>query len=293
MNIIEEPSILSLAFPARQRIIVVSDSLAERVLVELRRTPELPEGDEQDDSGVVDRVRGAMRRKVDDAVAHLVQAVISLRKSATDIRIISDTQSQGLSFPPGHPARSVLYIAHPVALGQYYPAATFHRLVVEHKFAEAMDLIMELGAQSINIEQLRGYKKNDLFEIISAIPGVRIGGKSGRETETQSSITVEAELEGTGQARIPDDSSWLKHEPMWMKLAENRMEGRLRKFSLAVRHLDSMCIDKSLETEIKKFGFRVGGNFKEHEEVIWRLSGEFPPLEQLATERLLQKGGGI
>ncbi len=265
-------SILDLPLAARQRIVVVTDSLAEQVVEELRRAPEPAEDEDEEDRSLLDRARGVLRRKVDDQVATLASAAVALRHRALDLRIVSDSQTKELRFPPGHPSRGVLYIAHPVVRDQYYPAANFHRLLVEHKFAEAMDLLMELGAKSISIEQVRGYKEEDLLSIVSAIPVLRIKGKSQKTSESQSTISLDAELEGSPHPTLPTDLSWYEHEPMWVKLAENRMDGHLRKFVLAVRHLDSMCVDRSLEVEVKKFGIRSAANSKSTK----TSSGDYP-----------------
>ena len=53
------------------------------------------------------------------------------------------------------------------------------------------------------------------------------------------------------------------------------MEKRLKKFQLAVRHLDSMGVDKNLEGAAKAANLHIGGEHIQHEQVLIRISGEF------------------
>ncbi|MDP9067392.1 MAG: hypothetical protein M3N53_03450 [Actinomycetota bacterium] len=263
---------------SRRRIVVIDDELATRAQSELEKDPspeELAPVQEEGETSFADRLKGRLRRRTDDAVAGVVTTVIKMREAALDVAIISDSEAAAMTFPPGHPARGVLYVAHPVMPGWYYPAAQFHRFVVEHKFAEAMDLLMELGARTMEIELIRGYKKQDVLDILAAIPLVRIGGKAEKEQDSTSHIHCLAELEGSTEPRLPDDLVWYPHEPLWRKLGENRLEKRLKKFQLAVRHLDSMTVDKELEAAAKAANLRIGGQHIQHEEVVIRINGEF------------------
>lgn len=261
-----------------RRIVVVEDELAERALKELERDPtpeELTQSPEGSDSSVRDRLVDRFRRRTNDAVAGVAATVLKMREAAFDLALVSDSESGTLAFPPGHPSRGVLYVADPVRRNSYYPAAQFHRFVVEDKFAEAMDLLMELGTKTMQIELMRGYKKQDVLDLLAAIPLVRLGGGSDREQESESHIQCVAELEGSTEPRLPDDLAWYWHEPLWRKLGENRLEKRLKKFQLAVRHLDSMGVDKKLEGAAKAANLHIGGEHIEHEQILIRISGEF------------------
>ena len=259
------------------RIVVVDDDTAAKARGELEKDPdpELLAPPRDGELSLKDKARRLVRRKADDSVALLLSSVIKMRQATLDITIVSDSEATRLSFPPGHPTRGVLYISHPVLPGTYYPASSFHRFVVEHKFAEAIDLLMELGARTMEIELIRGYKKEDVFDILSSIPVVKIGARTSKDQESSSHIHCVAELEGSTEPRLPDDAAWLSHEPMWKTLADNRLEKRLKKFHLAVRHLDSMSVDRELEAAAKGAGIRLGGAFHEHEEVVIQISGEF------------------
>lgn len=263
---------------SRRRIVVVDDELATRAQSELEKDPspeELAPAQDETDASLADKVRSRLRRRADDAVAGVVTSVIKMREAALDVAIVSDTDADSIIFPPGHPTRGILYVAHPVMVDWYYPAAQFHRFVVEHKFAEAMDLLMELGARTMEIELIRGYKKQDVLDILAAIPLVRIAGKAEREQDSASHIHCLAEMEGSNEPRLPDDLVWYPHEPLWRKLGENRLEKRIKKFHLAVRHLDSMTVDKDLESAAKAANLRIGGQHIQHEEVVIRINGEF------------------
>ena len=73
-----------------------------------------------------------------------------------DIVQISKSEASTIIFPPGHPRDGVLYIAHSAKPDVYYTTAEFHRVTFEHKFSEAIRLLMYLGATEISVEHVRG-----------------------------------------------------------------------------------------------------------------------------------------
>src|SRR5262249_36015264 len=65
-------------------------------------------------------------------------------------KFITYDETKALKFPPGQPRELVVYIGHPAMENVYYPAAQFHRMTFEHKFSEAIKLLMALGATEIS-----------------------------------------------------------------------------------------------------------------------------------------------
>jgi hypothetical protein len=60
-----------------------------------------------------------------------------------------------LDFPLGHPVHKVLYVGHPADPRRYIPMGDFHRSLFEHKVAEAMRLLVGLGATDVEINHAR------------------------------------------------------------------------------------------------------------------------------------------
>jgi hypothetical protein len=66
--------------------------------------------------------------------------------------VVTTSQAVNLRFPHGHPLKNVVYVADPGVAGNYYPVASFHRILFEGKVAEALRLLRSLGATEISIE---------------------------------------------------------------------------------------------------------------------------------------------
>ena len=92
-----------------------------------------------------------------------IEAFKALRKAwdkGLPIQAISFEEAMQLEFPPGHPRLDTVYACHPASASTYYPLADFHRVVFEGKFAEAMTLLMALGAENIRVEHVTGWSKD-------------------------------------------------------------------------------------------------------------------------------------
>src|SRR5262245_39354888 len=90
-------------------------------------------------------IAGLTGHKVASAVGTALAAARA-RDSGVDVLTVASTEAASLTFPPGHPRDEVLYVGHPAVPTTYYAAAGFHQLTFEHKFAEAVELVMDLGA---------------------------------------------------------------------------------------------------------------------------------------------------
>ena len=85
-----------------------------------------------------------------------LRLIQDLRKESLFVVPLATSEAARLKMPVGHPRPNVLYIGDPVEAPRYYPAADFHRRVFEHKFAEAMRLVMGLGATEVRVRWRRG-----------------------------------------------------------------------------------------------------------------------------------------
>lgn len=86
----------------------------------------------------------------------IIEAIKAARDQGIDVLPVPRSESAKLLFPPGHPQDGVLYVGHPTVHEIYYPTAQFHRLTFEHKFSEAIELLMALGAIEIDVEHQVG-----------------------------------------------------------------------------------------------------------------------------------------
>ena len=102
-------------------------------------------------------------------------AAARARDSGVDVLTVASTEAASLTFPPGHPRDRVLYVGHPAAPTTYYAAAGFHRHTFEHKFAEAVGLVMALGATQLEVEHVKGW--SDQLAANLAVPLPMVGAE--------------------------------------------------------------------------------------------------------------------
>jgi len=138
--------------------------------------------------------------------------------------------------PP--PLDGIVYIGHPADPAIYYPAGEFHRRLFEHKFCEAVDLLMALGATQITVER-----------------------KDGMSQEPQ----------------VPDHLVWLDSERSWQTLVRARQEHGAAKLGLVLRYESDYGVNADLKAKIEGVGLSLGGRFAEQRDTVWRLDAEFPP----------------
>lgn len=198
------------------------------------------------------------------------------RESDFNILNISKSEARKLRFPPGHPREKVLYVAHPTLPPVYYTAASFHRMVFEHKFAEVIRLLMGLGANNIRVKHERGWSREFSSTICAPIPDVNVETNASCSGNKRQSLLFEAFYENNHHASsIPSDLVWYPHEPTWITVAEGRLNHGLSKFSLRIDYTEDYGINADLKVNIEKNGLTAGGEFQEHKSTTWLIEGEF------------------
>ena len=210
-----------------------------------------------------------------------------------DIHLVSQSEAKALSFAPGHPKTDVLYIAHPCIVDRYCTAAAFHRLVFEHKFSEAITLLMALGATTIEVHHVTGWSKELLGGIALTVPvanglgEVSVGGgvESG-ENETQS-VLLRAELSDAGREKpfVPDGLVWYLTEHLWQMVAAGPIRHGLRSCQLAVTYTDDFGVNAELYGAVTGDGkakakLDLGGAWTEHTSTIWQIHAHFGDSER-------------
>lgn len=256
---------------ARQRILVVNDALAEKA------RPEMARLEREGTTGLLDRVRRRGSEIADKGLAEVVSAALKMRANDADVLLVARREAISLRLPPPHPLPKTVYVGHPLIPPQYYPAAFFHRYLIEDKFAELLRLLTALGASSIEVQQVQGKRKDDLIQAaIGGIPGLDAEAKSKRHVFSRSQLSWSGTLRGHRRPHLPDGQLvWYEWEPMWKHIAEARMQYGQKQFNLTLRHDDAMGVDRDLKAAIKSAGLEAGGEFMEHEAVAWQIRGTF------------------
>lgn len=197
------------------------------------------------------------------------------RQSGLNITQISQTQAASLTFPPGHPREGVLYVAHPAAERVYFTVASFHRLAFEHKFSEAIDLLMSLGASEIKVEHVKGWSREFSANLSVPMPNATAGVDLSGKQSSASGLLYEAHLHGSTQPELPESLVWYPHEPTWQSIAKGRMKFGLTEFSLTVNYEDDFGINAGLKLTAGKAGLDLGGSFEDHRATTWKIHGKF------------------
>lgn len=209
------------------------------------------------------------------ATIEAINAWKRARESGLNVLQIGRTEASLLRFPPGHPRDQTLYVAHPTQPSIYYTTAVFHRMVFEHKFAEAIRLLMSLGARTIKVEHVCGWSRE--FSSRMSVPLTEAGITSSVEYSAKggSSLLFEATFNNNNESAIPADLVWFPHEPTWQTVAEGRVTYGLSKFSLIVNYEDDMGVNAGLKVRAQKAGLDLGGTFEDHTNTVWKINGEF------------------
>lgn len=251
------------------------------------------DGGEQSREGSVARSLRETREKIFDekypwnwpnAITFRAAEIIanSFQSVPDEIAIISTETSGTLIFPPGHPRRKLVYARHPSSSILYYPVASFHRKVFEHKFAEAIHLLTSLGAKSIRVEHEKGWGSSFGVDFSATVPEANAQGSAtfSSSSKADDRLLFVATLKGHDKPKIPDSLVWFPHEPLWQEIARNRIDCGLERFDLSIGYLDDFGVNAKLMASLTRASFELGGSFEEHVSTTWRITGEFnSPLE--------------
>ncbi len=276
----DTPSLLSRPYAERQRIVVADDAV---VHAERQVEDKAADSGKAVDWGQVAVLAASLTPMLTTAALaagvafETARAAARARDRGFEVLTISRTEAHVLRFPPGHPRDRVLYVGHPAAENLYYPAAGFHRLTFEHKFAEAIRLLMSLGATELEVEHLRGWSNEFAANLAVPLPSVpvEVGAKGGQKQSKSSSALFRGTLRGSENPIIPADLVWYAYEPTWESVAEGALRYGLREFELLVRYEDDYGVDAGLKLAVQKAGLDLGGSFQEYVSTSWKISGTF------------------
>lgn len=202
-------------------------------------------------------------------------AWVKARESGLEVLQISTSEAAQLNLPPGHPRQGNLYVAHPAMPSVYYTTALFHRVVFEHKFSEAIELLMSLGASQIEVEHVQGWSREFSATISVPIPQVKVDANASSNASKSASLLFKANFSNEKEACLPEGMVWYSHEPTWQSVAKGRLNFGMQEFSLTVNYQDDFGVNAGLKVKAEKAGLDIGGAFGNHMDTTWKISGSF------------------
>ena len=277
----DRKDVLSRQYLERQMVIVSEEAFIEAAEEESRKQAESNSGNSFDWMQVADAVSRLfipnLTTTLIDAGVWAFRAWSKAREGGLPVLAISREQAAQLSFPPGHPREGVVYVGHPSSPRQYYTLAEFHRVMFEKKVAEAVELLMSLGATTIRAEHITGWSQEFSSRLSLGVPSadVKAGVEASEKKRKSATVLFQATLPGGNAPRIPADLVWFEHEPTWKTVASGRIQYGLREFSLSITYMDDFGINLGVKASVTKAGLDVGGKFEGHESTIWKLTGKF------------------
>ena len=157
----KQENLANTSYADRQLVVVLPDEVVEAARkAEAAAKTSKKSVDWPDIAVAVSRsLAGGLVSAVVELTAEALAAWASARERGLNIRQVGKSEVSQLVFPPGHPRTGVLYVGHPAMPNVYFTVASFHRVAFEHKFAEAVDLLMHLGASEIRVEHVRGWSR--------------------------------------------------------------------------------------------------------------------------------------
>ncbi|WP_321920026.1 hypothetical protein [Paraburkholderia tropica] len=276
----ESFDVLELSYPERQLVVVLDDAVvqATRKAAEAARN-----GTGADWTAVVEKIAQGVKRL--DTIGPLItiagatydelRAWAKAREGGLNILQVGRSEAGRLRFPPGHPRDRALYVAHPATPSVYYTMASFHRMAFEHKFSEAVSLLMSLGATEIEVEHIQGWDRKFTSQMSVPLQQVDASGHASQSTGRKSSLLFKASYDNKQDATVPEGLVWFAHEPTWQVLADGRIKYGLHEFSLAVNYEDDFGVNAGMKLRVQKAGLDIGGTFEDHVATTWKLTGKF------------------
>jgi hypothetical protein len=150
-----------------------------------------------------------------------LKAWAKARESGLDVLQIGHSEAAALQFPPGHYRQQTLYVAHPAVPAVYYTTAAFHRMTFEHKFSEAIQLLMGLGASNIAVEHVHGWSRDFSAKMSASLP--EVDAKLSASVSNSSRLLFDAVFDNKVAPALPTDLVWYPHEPTWQTVAKGRL----------------------------------------------------------------------
>lgn len=240
---------------------------------------------------------------IDDLVRMLNQARIyfAAKRDGVLIRLVGKSLIGQFQLLPGHPRDNMVYVGHPAVPKYYIPLAEFHQVIFQHKFSEAISMLMNLGAKNIHVRYVKGLGLEHLLYqgVASAAPikteaaenrgqaimeayknmlkstPVGTAGFDDLKATIEQVVLLRTAPRMSIPPRLPFNMSWYMFEPTWQWVGEGRMKFGLKEFIIDFNYHEDYDVNSTLRTKLEKAGFSIGSEFAVHVPTLWRIFGEF------------------
>jgi hypothetical protein len=184
--------------------------------------------------------------------------------SSDNILVLPSNNLPLIEFPPGHPKKMGLYVAHPHKAGIYKPFESYENDLLEDRKIEFFNLLRCLGAKKISFIEKTSNKNLETSEKSNSVnagldikvhsANVDFSNSSSNDLlthNTSKSINV-SEYKPSKPPYLAENLLWYKHEPSWASIYEQRMNGsNLLKYKEVLKTNKSTILTNS---EAKKLG---------------------------------------
>ena len=164
-----------------------------------------------------------------------------------------------IKFPPLHPKKGQLYVAHPHSMTEYLPLEGHETALFEERYYELLKLLQSLGATYIKITVLAGdssqlsistdkgveQKTSGFGKVLSMGGKFSSDQKSNEKHSHDRKHVFEFTFEPDKEPFIPDDMVWHQHEKLWQSLSYSRTDGNAMTAKVNIRSDENRLVSRS------------------------------------------------
>jgi tetratricopeptide (TPR) repeat protein len=164
-----------------------------------------------------------------------------------------------IKFPPLHPKKGQLYVAHPHSMTEYLPLEGHETELFEERYYELLKLLQSLGATYIKITVLVGdssqlsistgkgveQKASGVGKVLSMGGQFSSDQKSNEKHSHDRKHVFEFTFKPDRAPFVPDDMVWHQHEKLWQSLTYSRTEGNALTAKVNIRSDENRLVSRS------------------------------------------------
>lgn len=185
-------------------------------------------------------------------------------------------EARQFSFLYSTPEENCVYVEHPLKENTFYPINIFHSELIKEKHQDLINLLSDLGATSVTIEEISS--KSSTSNLESTI-GTEKGSLNIKEELTRK-ISRTTKLTGKKCNPSPKEILWLSQEADWQRLLENRVRNFAEHDKTTLKIHDNYGITASFFRTIEKQGFNIQGQYFSHDETSFCVDVTYNKINQ-------------
>ncbi len=279
MTSAEPKTLIELPFEERRYIAVVSDEDFKEQTTAVE--PDGSAGSVWPVAGMIASafIPGGLILRAGLAVTSLAVGIYTARRGSKP-QPISDSvipvtmrQTTELMFRGGSAEIGQVYAANPVNDVVYYQIGSYNDDVVDHKLSELERLLNSLGAKHYRVS----YEDSDSSQSSLSANAKRVATVN-LEAEVTRARKRRFERSGTsdgGVPALPDNLVWFHREPSWQALAEARIKGSRKEFTLTVELEQSLKLSAKALADIKAMKLSVDAGHHKSTNLALSVTGSF------------------